>query len=424
VQAASPVPEAILTQTFSPDFIETATQEVRVTPSPLPSPTLGVLEEVLPLSEISYVLPLTLLHVTEDSATLFFELDAYASGSVFVHSLEGESQIIEKSLSPSQIRHQLYIDQLTPGNQYEVIVALESEAGNFQQPGFLGRIWGPVGFRTMAEGGELRFGVIGDASFGDSATKALLQEMASFDLDFVLHCGDVVDETEWGMDPFESYAMKYYNTFEPILTRMPVYKVPGNHDYDEDIRWRGEPFYYYAFPPFSDPDFAGQHEKVRNQYYAFAQRGIQFVMLDSQVFFGASGREEQNNWLAERLADPNFNTTVPVLHVAPFSSSSVHPTDSLPVRRTWAPLFEEANVPLVFSGHFHQYERLLSGGITYIVSGGGSSVLYAPGPYITESEVFARKTHFVLVEINRKDLQLTSIALGGEIIDQVKLSLE
>jgi predicted phosphodiesterase len=424
IHDVSPSPVSTSTQQASPAPEATATQEIRSTPSPTPSPIPDVFGEALPLGEISYVLPLTILHVTEDAASLFFELDAPATGSLFLRSIDGESLIVEKSLSPTQTRHQFYIDGLTPGDRYEVIVALQNEGGQYQQPAFLSRLWGPVRFHTIAENGVLRFGVIGDASFGDSGTEALIQEMAAFGLDFVLHTGDVVDETEQGVDPFDSYARKFYVPFGPLLMQMPVYKVIGNHDYDEDIRWQGEPFYYYAFPPFADPSFPGQEERERNQYYAFAQRGIQFVMLDSQVLFGVAGREEQGDWLGERLADRNFKATIPVFHVSPFSSSSVHSTDSLPVRRLWVPLFEGADVPLVFSGHFHQYERLSSGGITYIVTGGGSSILYAPGAFLAESQVFARKTHFILVEVYGMRLRLTAVALGGEILDQIKCSLE
>jgi predicted phosphodiesterase len=423
-QGVSPSPESTPTQSVSPSSMVTATREIRATPSPTPSPTPDVFREALPLGGISYVLPLTVLHVTGYDATLFFELEAPAIGSLFVRSIDGESLFVEKPLSPSQIRHQFYIDGLTPGDRYEVIVAIQSDGGHYEQPAFLSRVWGTVRFRTIAENGVLRFGVIGDASFGDSATEALVQQMANSNLDFVLHTGDVVDETEQGVDPFDSYSRKYYVPFEPLLTQMPVYKVIGNHDYEDDIRWQGDPFYYYAFPAFADPGFPGQEDRARNQYYAFAQRGIQFVMLDSQVLFGVAGREEQDNWLAERLADPSFKATIPVFHVPPFGSSSVHPSDSLPVRRSWAPLFESANVTLAFCGHFHQYERLYSQGTTYIVTGGGSSILYATDALLAESEVYARKTHFVLVEAYGMHMRLTAIALGGEIIDQIELSLD
>jgi len=81
-----------------------------------------------------------------------------------------------------------------------------------------------------------------------------------------------------------------------------------------------------------------------------------------------------------------------------------------PVRRS--------RVPVVFSGHFHHYERLSSNGVTYITSGGGSSTLYATGERLPESIVLARQTHFVLVEIDGKRLTLTATALGGEVIDR------
>jgi len=61
---------------------------------------------------------------------------------------------------------------------------------------------------------------------------------------------------------------------------------------------------------------------ARNQYYTFAYQDIQFIVLDSQVFFGAGGREEQEAWLADRLADP---ATGP-----PFLSSTSHPLAAAP----------------------------------------------------------------------------------------------
>ena len=146
-------------------------------------------------------------------------------------------------------------------------------------------------------------------------------------------------------------------------------------------------------------------------------------MLDSQVFFGIAGREEERLWLAERLADKRFRASIPVFHVSPFSSSSVHRDEGIPVRQNWVPLFEGANVPLVLSGHTHQYERLEINAITYIVSGGGSAITYAPGAMLPESQVFARKSHFVLAELYADRLDLTSLSVEGEPIDRVTILL-
>jgi predicted phosphodiesterase len=360
--------------------------------------------------------------VTQTEVTLFFELDRPSLAILVVRPREAAAQTVEVKLDPAQTRHLVTVGDLRPDTGYEAVVALEAGTNGFQQPAFLSRAWGPVSFQTASESGSLRVGVVGDASFGDPVTSAIVEQMAGAGLDFALHTGDVVDETEQGVDPFQSYAAKFYTPFAPLLTQMPVYTVIGNHDYDADIRWQDAPFYYHAFPPFPDPSFPTQADRPRNQYYAFVYQDVQFLMLDSQVFFGQPGREEQQVWLAERLADPRFRMTIPVFHVSPFSSSTVHPTDSLPVRYEWTPLFAAANVPVVFSGHFHQYERLASSGVTYIVSGGGSATLYAPGELLPENQVFRRASHYVLLDIGQDGIQLSAFSPGGEVIDQVNLS--
>jgi predicted phosphodiesterase len=382
----------------------------------------AVLDGDLPLSDISYRIPLTIRHVSQNAVTLFFELDRPTPVRLFIRSPGAAVQSVEVNLDPEQTRHLVTVEDLSPDTDYEAIVAIEIAEDSFEQPAFLSQAWGPVTYHTPAGSGSLRIGVIGDASFGDPVTTDLVNAMAGADLDFVLHAGDVVDETAQDVDPFLSYAEKFYTPFAPLLKQLPVYTVIGNHDYDADIRWLDAPFYYYAFPPFPDPLFPAQGDQPKNQYYAFVYHDIQFLMLDTQVFFGQPGRDEQQAWLNERLADSTFRMTIPVFHVAPFSSSSVHATDSLPVQATWSPLFESANVPVVFSGHFHQYERLRNNGLTYIVSGGGSSILYAPGELIPQSEVFKRQSHFVLLEIDEEGIRLTAIARGGEVIDQLGIS--
>jgi predicted phosphodiesterase len=392
------------------------------TPTPVPSPTHWAVDVEPPLGEAGYALPLTIAHLTETSATLFFELDAPRPGMVVLRPLDGAAPVREITLSPDRIRHMLRFDGLEPGVNYEALVALGQGPADFTQPAFQGRAWGPVQLRTPAEDGRLRFGLLSDASFGDPATQALVEMMAGHELDFTLHAGDVVDETEQGVDPYLSYAEKFYTPFEPLLTRMPVYTIPGNHDYDADIRYQGEPFFYHAFPPFENVDGDSPADGKR-QYYAFAQEGLQFALLDSQVLFGIPGREAQRAWLEARLADPTFRATIPVFHVAPYSSSTVHPTDSLPARAAWVPRFEAAGVPLVLSGHFHHYERALQNGITYIVAGGGSSTLYGLGERIPESQAAARRTHFVLVELDGERLILTAIDLQGEAFDRAEILL-
>jgi predicted phosphodiesterase len=274
------------TPTFTPTVIPSPTS----TPTISATPTPDVFAAEFPLGDVAYVLPLTIRHITPTRAVLFFELDQAVEGMLF-YQVEGAAAGGELPFRADAVRHQLTLDTLVPGTTYKIRVGIPGADGGFSEPHFLGGKWGPLTVHTPSEMNPLRFGVIGDASFGDSVTATLVEQMAAADLEFVLHTGDVVDETEFNADPFESYAHKYYMTFAPLLQQIPIYTVPGNHDYDPDIRWQGEPFYFNAFPPFEDPRIPASGT---NQYYAFVMGKMQFIMLDSQVFFGIAGRDDEH----------------------------------------------------------------------------------------------------------------------------------
>ncbi len=376
----------------------------------------------LPLSQTAYVLPLTIRHTTEDSAVLFFELDQPTQGQLFVRQLTGGERLIQTiPLSGEAPRQQIVVDNLEPGTDYEAIVGLLNERGEYQQPAFLDSAWGSVRFHTQSSAEPLRVGVIGDSGFGEDVTFELVRQMASMDLDFVIHTGDIIYKGSENAGPAEAFALKYYQPFSPILHEMPVYTVPGNHEYEKAVRWQDAPFYYYAFPPYPDPLFDGGLRSETGQYYAFSYQGVQFLMLDSEVFWGVPGREEQDAWLLERLTDNRFAYSIPVFHIPPFTSSAIHPDDSAPLRRFWHPLFASARVPLVLSGHNHQYERLIAGDITYIVSGGGSGALYGLGTAAPESQFFTARTHFVLLEIYRDRIDISAVDQKGVIFDQASV---
>ncbi len=407
-----------LTSTTQPST-STATKIPTETPSSTPTP--DYFSQTYPSSENEYAIPLTLRHATTTQAVFFFELQHPAEGLLIFHNTDARTQE-EIAFPADDNRQMITIEDLSPGTEYEAIVILREETGGFSQPGFAGEKWDSVQFQTLSDDWPLRVGVLGDASFGDEATQALVQLIAAQDLDFVIHTGDVVYETD-GSNVFNSYLQKYFVPFAPLLHQGPVYTVLGNHDYDTSVRWEGAPFYDYAFSPFPNPQIGYPEARRSNQYYALAYQDIQFLMLDTHVFAGAGGRAEQDTWLEARLADPKFRVTIPVFHVAPYSSSVVHPADGLPVRFSWNWRFEDANVPLALSGHFHHYERLIANGITYIVTGGGSSTLYAQGELLPESQTYARKTHFVLLEIYQDTIDLTAISVDGEIIDQATIPI-
>ncbi|MBN2556932.1 MAG: metallophosphoesterase [Anaerolineales bacterium] len=376
----------------------------------------------VPLAAVSYRLPLTLQYVDAEYAVFFFELSEPVSGElVFQETGQPDAALHRVPFEEPTGRHQLPIEGLASGTTYRAMVLLD---GGRSQPSFQGEPWGPLQFET-AQGGEvLRIGVIGDASFGDAVTYDLVERLAAADLDFVIHTGDVVDVLAYGIDPYQAYAQGYYLPFAPLLTRMPVYSIPGNHDYDADILFEGAPFYFTAFPPFSGVSRpvgeAGEHIGA----YAFTRDGIQFLFLDSQVFYGAEGRAAQDAWMQERLQDPAVDTTIAIFHIGPFSCSTVHPEDRIAVRDSWVYRLEAAQVPLVLSGHYHGYERAEQNGITYIISAGGSEILYAQGAWLPQTRFAQRVSHVVVLEIGSGELHLEALFQSGERLDEIRIGLD
>jgi len=152
-------------------------------------------------------------------------------------------------------------------------------------------------------------------------------------------------------------------------------------------------------------------------------QNIQFIFLDSQVFFGEKGSEEQDAWLTQRLQDDQFAYSIVITHVPLFSSSVIHPADSQPVRQAWHEKFAEAGVPLVLSGHSHNYERLVVDGVTYVVTGGGSSQLYPAVNIDPLSQAFSVSSHFVLLEFFEDQIKILAIDKNGKILDRAQVLL-
>jgi predicted phosphodiesterase len=418
--AGGVVSEIQATEALAPPLNSAAVTPTVVTPTPTSTPTSTLIALGNISTRVAYTLPLTTRHVTDTSAVLFFELSEPAEGVLLYESAGSGQQVLAL---PAVSTQQIELDGLTPGTDYRAMIGLaREEDGSYEQPGFRGQPWGTVSFRTQQAGEPLRIGVIGDSGFGQQVTFDLATQMAGMDLDLVLHTGDVVYNIEQNIDAYDAYALKYYLPFAPLLHRMPVYTVIGNHDVEWEALYQETPFIYHAFPSFVDPRVSTTDARDLNQWYAFAYGNVQFLMLDTQTFFNEEGRADQLAWLTERLADGRFAYSIPVFHVPPFTSG-LHPYDGLAVRSEWLPLFEASKVPLVLSGHDHNYERLVANGITYIVSGGGSSVLYNQGVTVPESVVFVHRTHFVLMELYVDRLDLKAVAPGGDVIDQTTVPL-
>jgi len=376
-------------------------------------------------ADIGYQIPLTIQQLEPEKAVLFFELEQPSPGYLlYWHESTTISDAEVLRLAPDQIEHIIVLQGLIPNSAYSIEVGLECGEGCLRPPSWREEEWGGITFRTPAdEIRHLRVGVIGDSGFGEDVTYELVDLMSAGRLDFVIHTGDVVYRMdEQPGDPFLAYWLKYFLPFRPVLQSMPVYPVPGNHEYDYAALWIEHPFYYHVFPAAPDIREGLNAVDQNRRWYAVEEGRVQFLFLDSETVFGAPGRYEMQAWLEERLADDRFQFSIPVTHIPPFSSGR-HSETGLPFRQLWHDLFRDAGVPLVISGHDHNYQRIEIEGITYLVSGGGSSVLYGMQERIPGLKSFHRVSHYVVLDLSDDAIELEVYNSLGEMIDQAGIEL-
>lgn len=363
-----------------------------------------------------FFIPPTTLHVTENSAMIYFRLSAYTDEAEVIISQSGiEVQRIDINAT-RQLRQLIPIENLDKSTSYQAEILVGG-----QSPSLLGQeeAWGPISFRTQPYEWPIRFAALGDSGFGDAVTLQLAEHIAQAGIDFFIHLGDVVyNSDENDNDLWLNWALKYYGPFREVLRQVPHYVAVGNHDREGTTLLDGQSFIYWAFPPYNpDEAFEG-----RRQWSSFVVNDVQFLSLDSQVFYTDPGRVEQNQWLDERLADTNFRATIPFFHIPLWTSSSVHRDDGLPVEGDWYRRFTNAadQIGVVIAAHAHLYERLVLDGVHYVTSGGGSQSIYAIGEKVAWSQKALSLAHYLLVEIHPDKIVVMAHDVNNTLIDEAE----
>ncbi|MCH7587778.1 MAG: metallophosphoesterase [Chloroflexi bacterium] len=419
----SPIPSRTSTAaaTIIPNSSAIPSPTITRVPSATPTPGPVFLLEGPP-SSISYTIPLNIQYLTKNDATLFFELELPADGFLFYWP-SGASPSGGKwiEINDKSTRHLIALHGLIQDEDYFAAVGLLGPGGSYYVPVFGKDSWDPIKVRPFdMQADVVRIGVIGDSGFGDRVTKNLVTQIMEYDIDLLIHTGDLVYHAEDEATPGEAYAAKYYRAFAQVLHEMPVYPVLGNHEYDKAVMWMDLPYYARAFPPLPIDPKSQIDSEIFRQYYALEIGSLQFLFLDSQAFWTGAGSDDQTNWLERRLKNNPFSATIVVFHVAPYTSG-LHREDGKILRQKWLPLFEQSNVILVITGHDHNYERLQDNGITYLVSGGGSAVLYGLNERLRQSEFFASRSNFLVLTLQNDGLSVAAIDAEGMILDTLHL---
>lgn len=222
--------------------------------------------------------------------------------------------------------------------------------------------------------------VIGDFGSGTDDERRVADLVASARPVAVVTTGDNVYDSA----DYARLVGDYYGRYVASQRLLPA---AGNHDHSEGIE---------AF----DRYFSYLHGQ---RTYSFGRGGIRFFVIDSTAALDSSqSMATQRAWLQQALQQSRARWKVVVLHHPPYSSGTTH--GSSPELR-WP--FGTWGADLVLAGHEHNYERLVEGGMTYVVDGAGGKDLYRLGAPIAGSVARTDTAHGALF------LTATPTALSG-----------
>ena len=232
------------------------------------------------------------------------------------------------------------ISGLQPGLEYTY--QLGSDKGGWSEP---------ATFRVQPEGDSWSFLNFADAQIGvdlkvreqaDAWRAAVKQATSNHpDSEFILHAGD---QTEgWG-----SPTTQWEAFFSPEeLRNYPVAMAKGNHE-------------TYALPGYFDERRNFPNQQGGSANYFFERNNALFVVLDSNESSSSDIKrhaEFVRSTVAEHGAGKDW--IIAVMHHAPYAQSShaMKDDDVKALRKGLAPVFSEAGVDMVLSGHDHMYNR-------------------------------------------------------------------
>lgn len=216
-------------------------------------------------------------------------------------------------------------------------------------------------FKVDASPAEaFKLGWISDTMFPNAGACATRLTGASPDL--VLHGGDL----QYMSNPIDTWS-GFFKELAPLTSIAPFHTCIGNHEYEEMNEFEQQ--YKRLFEGHGDVGST-------IDYSAFTYGGVRFLLLNSEIELVDSD-SPQHRWMIaelEKVQNSNLRFAVVAFHRPYFTFSKSMP--NFETRDVLHPIFQQYNVPIVFTGHNHCYERFEADGITYVMDGGGGALSY------------------------------------------------
>ena len=230
-----------------------------------------------------------------------------------------------------------------------------------------------------AAAGSTTLAVIGDFGTATAAEASVASLVAGWSPDAVVTVGDdyYASAGSTGTDRYDLTIGRYYcgwlagaapGTWCPsggTAGTNRFWPSTGNHDYtDGGI---GNYLSYFALPG-------------NERYYRVTVGAVELFILDTQAALGSSAEmSAQKAWLEAAAKASTAPWRVAVFHHPPYSSAAHGSTAAM----QWP--YADWGIDLVLTGHDHSYERVVAGGMTYIVDGLGGAGRYSFGTPVAGS---------------------------------------
>lgn len=299
-------------------------------------------------------------------------------------------------------RFRVRLDSLQPGTAYQYCVGHDDIAGEvlaFSTPD-------PVDKFSFTWFGDMH----NDSLWGKLAQRA---EVDHPQTDFYLSSGDLVNT---GLHRDKWDALFAYSG--GIFAKKPFMAVPGNHDSQDGLgagMFRELLSYPENGPTGQAPGFT----------YAFRYRQALFLMIDIVTFTAA----EQAAWVESQLSKSDATWKFVVFHFPPYNAEEPYRD----IIKSWVPLFDQYDVDIVMSGHYHYYLRTRpmknsqpvepgERGTRYLmsISTRGKNEEVPPEPYA--EKVLKEGYLYGYVELDGAHLSFTCVDADGQIRDRFELT--
>jgi len=276
---------------------------------------------------------------------------------------------------------------------------------------------------SVSQGTEVTIGVIGDygSAYLGGASFSNVQKVAnlikSWNPNFIITTGDnnYPDGEASNIDTnigqfFHEYIHPYVGTYGPGGTTNRFWPSIGNHEWPFGVSFLA-PYLAYFTLPGNERYYSHRHGPVE----VFACVG------DQQEPDGAVPGSIQAQWLSNALFSSTAPWRIVYFHASPYSSSVTHGSHTHEADNMLWP-FAAFGASAIYTGHNHQYERVLTNGLNYVTIGlGGGRIDGFVTPIAGSVARYNATYGAVRLTVTETNFSSDFINIFEEVIDSFKL---